>query len=293
MQKYALAALAGCAIMFTCAQARASSIQYQDIYISYRTLWQDQQPGTNNGHPTTENALNFSYANGWTYGSNFASFDLEQFGKGDPSNNALGANSDTGSAEFYGLVRSTLSGNKITGTKDFAFGPIADIGLRIGGDYDTQNDAFGSYKRYVVIGPQFDIAVPAGYWNISLEATHEWDTDGFYPKGGSNNFDVAPSIETAWMIPFKIAGVPMQFTGYANIIGPKGKGNYQDFYHHTEILAHPKILVDVGSIVGYEPGHIMAGVGYEYWYNKFGTYKPYVDGAQQHAVFFEVGYNFN
>jgi nucleoside-specific outer membrane channel protein Tsx len=275
------------------ASAQAASIQFQDFYVSYRYLPDNQQPGNDSGHHVPESAVNISYVNGWTYGSNFLSLDFEQFSKGDPSV-SIAPQPNLGSSEFYGVFRTTLSGNKISGTHDFSFGPIADIGFRLGGDYDVQNDSFGSYKRYVVGGPQFDIAMPKGFWNISLEAVHEWDTNGFaYPYGPATSFSPTASIETAWMYPFNIGPVPLQFTGFMNIIGPKGKGYNGDFYHKTEILAHPKILVDVGSLVGYTPGKLMAGVGYEYWMNKFGNYKPYVSGSQQHSVFFEVGYNFD
>lgn len=282
------------------ARAQAASIEFQNFYVSYRYLPDNQQPGNDSGHVVPENAINVAYVNGWTYGSNFLDLDFEQFSKGDPSSSISSTGPNLGSSEFYGVFRTTLSGNKISGTHDFSFGPIADVGLRLGGDYDIQNDQFGSYKRLIVAGPQFDIAMPKGFWNISLEVTHEWDTNGFaYPNGPSDSFAPAPAIETAWMYPFNIGPVPLQFTGFVNIIGPKGRGysepkGYQgDFYHRTEILAHPKILVDVGSLVGYTPGKLMAGIGYEYWMNKFGNYKPHVDGAQQHSVFFEVGYNFD
>jgi nucleoside-specific outer membrane channel protein Tsx len=197
------------------------------------------------------------------------------------------------------VFRTTLSGNKISGTKDFAIGPFEDIGFQLGGDYDVQNDQFGSYKRLLVAGPEFDVALPKGFWTISPQISHEWDTNGFAaPEGPRDSFAPTYEIETAWLYPFAIGPVPLQFTGFANLIGPKGRGYSEptpytgDFYHKTEILFHPKLLVDVGSLVGYTPGKLMAGVGYEFWMNKFGSYKPYVEGTQQSSVFFEVGYHF-
>jgi hypothetical protein len=55
-----------------------------------------------------------------------------------------------------------------------------------------------------------------------------------------------------------------------------------------EILAHPKPLVDVGSLAGYPPGKLMAGIGYEFWMNKFGSVKPYVEGTQESTVFLKL-----
>lgn len=267
------------------------SIEYQNFYLSYRYVPNNVQPGDDDGHSIPANEINLSYANAWTYGSNFFSLDFEQFSKGDPSQ-SIAAEPDLGSSEFYGVFRTTFSGNKIFGGNKFAFGPVADTGLRLGLDYDVQNDSFGSYKRLIVAGPQFDIAMPKGFWNISLEVSHEWDTNGFAEPGPRTSFNVTGEIETAWLYPFNIGPVPLQFTGFANFIGPKGKGYAGDFYHKMEILLHPKVLVDVGSLVGYTPGKLMAGVGYEYWFNKFGSTKPPLQGTQEHTVFFEVGYNF-
>jgi hypothetical protein len=268
------------------------SIEYQDFYLSYRYVPDNTQPGDDSGHSIPANEINLSYVNGWTYGSNFFSLDFEQFSKGDPSQSISG-DPNLGSSEFYGVFRTTLSGNDIFGANKFAFGPVADVGLRLGGDYDVQNDSFGSYKRLLVAGPQFNIAMPKGFWNVSVEVSHEWDTNGFAEPGPSTSFSPTAELETAWMYPFNIGPIPLQFTGFMNIIGPKGKGYAGDFYHKTEILAHPKILVDVGSLVGYTPGKLMAGVGYEYWFNKFGSTKPPLPGTQEHTVFFEVGYNFD
>jgi len=268
------------------------SIEYQDFYLSYRYVPDNTQPGDDSGHAIPANEINLSYVNGWTYGANFFSLDFEQFSKGDPSV-SIDNEPNLGSSEFYGVFRTTFSGNKIFGGNKFTFGPVADVGLRLGGDYDVQNDSFGSYKRLLVAGPQFDLAVPKGFWNVALEVSHEWDTNGFAEPGPSTSFSPTAELETAWNYPFNIGPIPLQFTGFMNIIGPKGKGYAGDFYHKTEILAHPKILLDVGSLIGYTPGKLMAGVGYEYWFNKFGSTKPPLQGTQQHTVFFEVGYNFD
>jgi nucleoside-specific outer membrane channel protein Tsx len=292
--KLSIYALAGASVLgVSNAQAGSfPSIEYQDFYLSYRYVPNNTQPGDDNGHAIPANEVNLSYVNGWTYGANFFSLDFEQFSKGDPSV-SIANQPNLGSSEFYGVFRTTLSGNKIFGGNKFAFGPVADTGLRLGGDYDVQNDAFGSYKRLLVAGPQFDLAVPKGFWNISLEVSHEWDTNGFAENGPSTSFSPTAEIETAWLYPFQIGPVPLEFTGFANFIGPKGKGYSGDFYHKAEILLHPKVLMDVGSLIGYTPGKLMAGVGYEYWFNKFGSTKPPLQGTQQHSVFFEVGYNFD
>ena len=90
---------------------------------------------------------------------------------------------------------------------------------------------------------------------------------------------------------FQIGPLPLNFTGFANLIGPKGSGATGDSYHRTEILLHPKLLLDVGSLIGFQPRKLEAGVGYEYWHNKFGNVPP-LSGTEQNSVFVEVGYHF-
>ena len=271
-------------------EARAWGIDFQDTYLSIRYLPQDKQPGY--GKNVNEVAGNISYANGWTYGSNFASIDFEDFSaRGDPANSVTG-HADSNSAEVYAVFRSVLSGNKVTGSNMFSFGPVRDVGLLIGFDFDTQNDQFASYKKLVTFGPQFSFNLPRGFLNVTLGLSHEWDTNAYLSNGNGTNFDPAFTIETAWAFPFAVGPVPLNFTGFANLITPKGKGATGDFNHGTEILLHPKLMVDVGELLGYVPKKVEAGVGYEYWHNKFGNIPRYVPGTEQNSVFVEVGYHF-
>lgn len=285
----ALAAVLGASGMVA-SPASAQTIQFSDTYLSIRGLLQDRQPG--DPGLTKEVAGNIAYANGWTYGSNFVSLDFENFSHQDPANNAanfLGTPQKGDSFETYSVFRTVASGNKIFGG-GFSFGPIKDIGLELGGDIATQDDQFAAYKRLIVFGPQFSIDVPKGFWTISLHVSHEWDNDAYTTKS-STNYDVAPELETAWLFPFQLGPVPLKFEGFANVVGPKGKGNAQEAYHRTEILIHPKLMVDVGQLIGWLPNKIDAGVGYEYWHNKFGNTPP-LASTEQNAIFIEAGYHF-
>ena len=279
----ALLALAPC-------KAHAWGIDYQDTYLSIRYLPEDKQPG--HAKDVNEVAGNISYANGWTYGSNFASIDFEDFNyRGDPANSVTG-HADSNSAEVYAVFRSVLSGNKVTGSSMFSFGPIRDVGLLIGFDFDTQNDQFASYKKLITFGPQFSFNLPRGFLNVTLGLSKEWDTNGFLANGNGTNFSPAFTIETAFAYPFAIGNIPLNFTGFANLITPKGKGATGDFNHGLEILLHPKLMVDVGQLIGYTPKKLEAGVGFEYWHNKFGDVPRYVSGTEQKSVFVEVGYHY-
>jgi nucleoside-specific outer membrane channel protein Tsx len=289
--RMAKAALVLAAVALVPCRSYAWGIDYSDTYLSIRGLYADKQPG-NRGNDQFI-AGNIAYANGWTYGSNFVSLDFEDIGaKTDPANCVFCSKADSNSFELYSVFRTTLSGNKISGTKFFSFGPIRDVGWEFGLDIDTQNDQFASYKKLLITGPQFSIALPQGFWNITVGISHEWDTNAYLANGNGTNFAPTWEIETAWSYPFAAGPVPLNFTGFANFIGPKGKGATGDFYHRAEILLHPKLRVDIGDMLGYAPKKIEAGVGYEYWHNKFGSVPQHVPGTQQDAFFVEVGYHF-
>lgn len=271
-------------------QSLAWGIDFQDTYLSIRYLPQDKQPG--NAKDVNEVAGNIAYANGWTYGSNFASIDFEDFSaRGDPAN-SVNRRANSNSAEVYAVFRSVLSGNKVAGSNMFSFGPIRDVGLLVGFDFDTQNDQFASYKKLITFGPQFSIDLPRGFLNITVGLSHEWDTNGFLANGNGTNFNPTYTIETAWAYPFAVSKFLLNFTGFANLVGPKGKGATGDFNHGVEILVHPKLMLDVGELIGYTPKKLEAGVGFEYWHNKFGDVPRYVPGTEQKSVFVEVGYHF-
>jgi hypothetical protein len=288
--KRLLPALAFASLASLAAAPASAEIFFSDTYLSVRNLWQDKQPGYAGN--VNEIAGNISYANAWTYGSNFASLDIEDFSKQDSANTVRGAKAAVSdSMELYAVFRTVLSGNAISNSKKFSFGPIKDIGLELGLDVCTQDDQFASYKKMIVVGPQFSIDVPKGFWNISLHMAHEWNTNAYLAKN-STNFDTVPEVETAWLIPFNIGSVSAKFTGFINIVGAKGKGAVDDTKHGMEILAHPKLMFDVGAMVGLKPGQFDAGVGYEYWYNKFGNQAKNLPGTQQNAFFVEAGYHF-
>ena len=279
-------------------QSFAAGIEWSDTYLNIRNYWGNTEPGFEGTVP--ELAGNISYANGWTYGSNFVSLDFENIGKPDGAvccQGAPGGKGTSASFESYNVFRTTLSGNKISGTKNFAFGPVSDVGLELGGDVATQDDQLGIYKRYIIVGPQFSFALPKGFWTATIAVAHEWTTNSFQANN-SVSFNTTYAIESAWLYPFNIGPVPLRFEGFLDFIGPKGTGGSGGFYHNAEFLLHPKLMVDVGDLIGYAPNKFVAGVGYEYWMNKFGT-TPHglanqgtPGGSQQNAIFIEAGYHF-
>jgi hypothetical protein len=56
-------------------------------------------------------------------------------------------------------------------------------------------------------------------------------------------------------------------------------------------LAHG-LLRFIPADDGGKPGQFDVGVGFEYWYNKFGNEAKYLPGTRQNAFFVEAGYHF-
>lgn len=280
-KRTALALAAGLALTVS---VEAHAFDFSATSIGYWYGWQFKEPGTDNGKDILQHNVYLSHADGYEYGTNFFNLNFTKWGPGNPANN-----SNTGASEFYGVYRTTVSGNKVTNSTMFSWGPIKDVGLDAGFDLDSENTAFATGKYLVVVGTQLAVNLPKGFWNIDLHFSHEWNNNGI--AGHSVNFDSAPELETAWFYPFSLGPVPLAFTGFFNIIGPKGRDGFGD-QTRTEILAHPKLLVDVGDLVKATPNKVYAGIGYEGWRNKFGNAENEVPGSSQDAFFLEVSYVF-
>jgi nucleoside-specific outer membrane channel protein Tsx len=257
----------------------AKASEWADDSISYRWGTTFREPGVTNsaGDPKNiaKSILNFSHVDGYKYGGNFLSVDMLLSTTADP---AVG-NGD-GAAEVYIVYRHDLSLNKITGTKNFSFGPVRDVNLELGTDLGTKNTSFAAHKVAPCIGPVVTFEVP-GYLEFGVLAVKEWNNNGF-ASNPDVKFDATVMFTTAWGIPFG----PVNFTGFGDVELPKGKDGF-GAQTKTEVLLHPKLLLDVGSFWNWKHA-IEAGVGYEYWLNKFGNDNSKVPGSLANTPFVEV-----
>lgn len=295
MLKVRTIAAAAALVIAIAGPALAYDFSDTEISASYGAGY--KEPG--NGSNITQDNLYLTHVDGYSLGTNFVSIDYQKWGHNNPAQCAGAcASTESGSAELYSVWRTAFSGNKVTKSSMFAWGPIKDVSFEMGFDLELQNTAFAAEKRLIVAGPQFSIAIPKGFWNVSLHISKEWNNNGFV---GPTNFDPAPELETAWLYPMAVGPVPVNFTGFMNIIGPKGQGSGPNVgggrtgtgQTRTEVLFHPKLMVDVGAIAFGTPGKLEAGPGFEYWLNKFGDTETDVHGGtHQRAYFFEVGYHF-
>jgi len=235
-----------------------SAADWSDTYLGYRYGTQFREPGIDG--TVEKNIVQLSHASGWAYGGNYFNADMLMSDKNDPSNNG-----NTGASEVYVVYRGSLSLGKIT-KKDMSFGPVRDLSITAGFDFNAKNNAFASKKRLLVAGPTFNLAVPKGFFDVGVWACHEQNFNGIVGK--SVDFKTTWMIGSSWGIPFELGNVGAKFEGYANYIAPKGKDGF-GVETKAETVANLALLADLGSPFGAK-GKLFAGVGFEYWNNKFG-----------------------
>ena len=255
-----------CATAFLLATTAASAFQWSDTFIGYRWGTDYREPA--NPKKIAKNIVQFQHVNGYAYGSNYLNIDALFSNKDDPANKVAdpSAASDRGAAEFYCVFRSTLSLGKISKAsgKKIKWGAFRDIGLTGGFDLSTKNDAFASEVREFFIGPTFELDVP-GFLNVSILLDKENNHNGII--GQNVYFDPTYCVSLSWGIPVGKRG--SVFKGFANFIGSKGRDGFGN-------QTAPETLVEAALMFPFsrkEPlkSRLFAGIGYQYWNNKFGN----------------------
>ncbi len=278
MVKRILVSLAALAAITAAPSAHALDWSDNSFHLAYGTAYREPFDPTNIG----KTIFSYTHVDGYKWGSNFLNLDFlySTSAEGDDIQGASSISS-AGALEVYTVYRNTFSFNKIGNTKTFTFGPVRDVGFVAGIDLNTKNHAFSSRKIMPVAGIGFALNVP-GFLNVELLANKEWGVNGIV--GRSTSFDVTPMFAVSWGIP--VYG-PVTFEGYGDVNLPKGNGGFGSDTV-TEVLVHPKVMLDVGKVFGSNGYQI--GVGYEYWLNKFGndhTQDP-TGGSYARTVFGEV-----
>lgn len=251
MTKLALALLAAAALPLGAAD-------WSDTFLGYRTSDQFREPGIDG--TIKKDILQLSHVSGWAYGTNFFNVDMLMSDKGDPA-----ANGKSGANEVYVVYRTALSLGKLSG-KNLGFGPVRDVSFTAGFDFNAKDTAFASKKRFLVFGPTLNFKAGSGFFDLGLWGCHEQNYNGIVGK--SVDFKTTYLISAAWGLPFQVGPVGAEFKGYANYVGAKGKDGF-GVETKPETLANLSLLVDISPVFGTKK-KVYAGVGYEYWNNKFG-----------------------
>lgn len=237
------------ALAFAAAPAQAAN--WSDDSVGVRYVSEQSEPGVS--HKVAKDVMNFTHVSGDNLGSNFFTIDLLKSNNVDPSNAGPG-----GAQEWYGFYKRSFSLSALTGNKG-GYGMAKDLSLVARFDAGAKNTTFAPAPRKVRLGVSAAMPVTAGFWDIGVEVMKESNHNGITGKDVS--FSSAAVLTSAW----SVAMGPGSFTGFFDIVGPKGKDGFNEATK-TETLLRALYMVDVaGPKSGFK-----AGAGIEYWNNKFG-----------------------
>jgi nucleoside-specific outer membrane channel protein Tsx len=260
---------------------------WQANSVTYTMSNHFSEPGVERG--VTKHIVEYVHANGYRYGNNLLRAKVMRSDDNDPR-----ADGDGGATEFYLVYRHLLSLGAVTG-RDFAFGPIRDVGLTLGIHLNSKDNAFGPRKRLLLAGPTFRFDVPKGaQLDLSLMAAKEYNECNLPPCLAPGNdseiaFDTFPLVHLAFRFPFDVGGVGTLLEGFA----AKGFRRGKDYVGNDvayETLVRMAWMADVGRLVGERPNTLYAGVGYEYWRNKYGS--SGLPGVDTNAPMLQVKWQF-
>jgi nucleoside-specific outer membrane channel protein Tsx len=268
MQKIALAT------MLACGATMASAADWSDTWISYKYQSDSHEPF--NGNDIAKHTVGFTHASGYKYGSNFINIDAIKSDDCDPAGtrqapfSPLQCAGVEGAQEIYVTFRTNFEYGKVNGTP-LAFGPFKDVALTAGFDINTKNHPVSGNKRMWVLGPTFMTKLDKGFLNFSLLASQETNRNADGATGRDITFDIAPILVVSWNYPMQL-GLPAKFQGFFNVVGEKGE-SYDGRDSTAEYFSRSSLLWDIGTGMGLKNNTVWAGVGYEYWKNKFGSPK--------------------
>ncbi|MBO1519082.1 outer membrane protein OmpK [Oceanisphaera pacifica] len=273
------------ALAMAVAAPHVSAANWSDTSVGYRYGSDFTEPF--NPNDVEKHILSLTHASGYDYGQNFFNVDLLQSDNQDPANGDARGEGD-GAFEAYVTYRHQLHLGKIF-DKDLSFGPVKEVGLTAGFDLNTKNTEVAPRKQMLVVGPTLKFDVPKGFLDFSVLYAHERNHNGknstlLTPKPNDVTFNDYTIYNLTWGLPFQVGSVPMKFQGFGNYNTAKGKGTTD------EQLVRTSLMVDVGQLAFNKNNTVWAGVGYEYWNNKFGiTGAP---GVDTHAPTFNLEWHF-
>jgi len=187
----------------------------------------------------------FEHSNRWHYGDNYFFLDVTE-----PSGSG---------ATHYAEFSPRLSISKLTGS-DLSAGMIKDT--LIAGTLEMGEN---SHAYLLGIGTSLDLTC-FSYVNLNLYARKS------YRDAVEENTDVGGQVNVNWGMPFTLGSSKWVFEGHLDYaFGETGGSNPKA----DNLNAAPRLLLDISNFWG-NPGHLMAGIEYQIWHNKFG-----VDGVDE------------
>jgi len=257
--------LHGAIILLGCVMAHPAIGQEEEkpTFFQWQTNEVHFQYGNNFAIPFSANdaeqdalIYTFQHADGWAYGDNFFFVDLIDA-------------EDTG-FDLYTEFYTNFSLGKITG-KDVSFGFVKDVGILAGANYakDAKVFKFLSGMRLTWDLPQF------GFFNTDVMAYI--DASSGASSGGAPKETNSFIVDVNWALPFSIGQQDFSLEGHVEYIGGRSNEFGGDVAPH--VLGQPQLRYDIGKGLFDIPGHLFAGVEYQFWINKLGD-----RGTDEHVV---------
>ncbi len=283
--------IAAAMVLAVAGQAHAFIFSDNSVALTYGPTYKEPgipQNKTNHGTDISKFILSLQHFDVWEYGTNFINIDALFSNGHDPA--SPGNWGDPGAVEVYALYRGNFSGNAMTHSNMFTIGPVKDLRMELGGDFNTKNTVFAPEKKLIVAGPNISFNVP-GFLNVGLHVAHEWNNNGIVGK--SVSFAPTFELEIVWMQPLSFTGLPLKFDGFFNLVAPKGKDGFGN-QTAVEILTQPRLVLDIGQLIIKKPNVVDFYVGFQYWLNKFGNDHtlPGNSGAVAETVFVGTALHF-
>ncbi|HSV81606.1 MAG TPA: outer envelope protein [Ramlibacter sp.] len=235
--------------------ATAHAAEWSDTYIGYARSNRFKEPGRNMA--LTKDVVSLAHVSGYSLGTNF--FNVEML-LSDDNNRAN--NSARRAHEVYVVYGNTLSFGKLR-KAPVAFGPVRDVGLHVGFDFSSKNDAFGGAVFKLLVGPKLDFDVP-GLLQVALLRKREWGNNSI--SGMDVRYDDTWRLAANWRFDFQL-GLPAVFKGWGTYTARMGRDGFGN-QTAPETWIEPSLLWDVGAAAGKEKV-FYAGLGYQYIRNKF------------------------
>jgi hypothetical protein len=220
------------------------------------------KPNSSDPANIQRHSLEYKHTDFWALGSNFIDVTLAKSNMAEPA-----AGGGDGATEAYVTIRSNFGLNEITGNGNFKFGPVRNVAIEVGANLQTKNSSFAPSERTIYFGPNIQLAVPRGYFNIGLHLRKEWIHEG--PLGKVADYHPDFNIEPSWMIPFSIGKTHLAYSGFADFNTPKGKDTFGTD-SVSEFLIRSAVSVDIGSPIMHRAQLLELNGGLWYWHNEYG-----------------------
>ncbi|MFP5465076.1 MAG: outer membrane protein OmpK [Gammaproteobacteria bacterium] len=239
------------------AAANAGSALFATTNIQYLhgANYADFNPDGGFSHDDESSIVTIEHFNVWKYGDNFLFVDITNpDGEGD----AFGTTTE-GDGSFYAEISPRLSIGKIFFDKELSSGIVKDLLFT-----STLEIPESPVEQTWLYGLAVDLNLPKFQF---------FQVNWYMRDNQASGIDTGQQVTLVWALPFKLGPVPLVFEGFFDYAW--GEDPLQD-----NIITAPRLLVDVGDLMGVGAGKLQAGVEYQIWRNKFGIDDMDEDVAQ-------------